>query len=305
MSLSKSFYLGADTLNLGQGDQDVNIVSNNGTNIKINGVIPSDGGGGGVPPVGDVSFIGNLAVNNTGVGGVKGEITFEGADIYHQALVNPGDPIPAPLSYVKFKNLAEKQENQTFTGQNDFAERVRIQLSDGANPPNYTDKITFNTNGNIKCNDINADAGIISNSVICENGPPEDQLIKARQYHFRPNATETTGWVFSQKQPDNPAIPEDNYLMLQNTQATGSLNLVKSSFDPAYPTPFDIVLDPQNGQVKTASSFDAPQVNFRKNAQDSWSISQPPAGDVAENSLIARAPSVFGAFNIFDSTSSP
>jgi hypothetical protein len=93
--------------------------------------------------------------------------------------------------------------------------------------------------------------------------------------------------------------------MLQNTQPTGSFNLVKSTFDINNPTPFDIILDPQNGQVKTATSFDAPQVNFRKNAVDNWSISQPAAGDPAEGTLIARAPTTLGSFNIFDSVSSP
>lgn len=283
--ISDTFNIGKKNMVVGNGKEDFNISSINGHEVRINGIVPGAGGGGGVPAVGDVSFIGNLAVNNTGVGGVKGEITFEGTDIYHQQIVNPGDPIPAPLSYVDYKQLAEKNENQRFVGQNDFAERVRIQLSDGASPPNYTDKITLNTGGNIECVDINNSTQIKSNSVICENGAPEDQLIKARQYHFRPNPTETTGWVFSQKQPDNPAVPEDNYLMLQNKQPTGSLNLVKSSFDPLNPTPFDIILDPQNGQVKTATSFDAPQVNFRKNAVDNWSIYQPPSGDTNETKL--------------------
>ena len=78
MSLSKSFDLGADTLSLGQGDQDVNIVSKNGTNIKINGIVPSDsGGGGGVPAVGDIDFIGNLNCNDVAGGGAKGIITAE------------------------------------------------------------------------------------------------------------------------------------------------------------------------------------------------------------------------------------
>ena len=77
MSLSKIFDLGADTLSLGQGDQDVNIVSKNGTNIKINGVIPSASGGGGVPAVGDIDFIGNLNCNDVAGGGSKGIITAE------------------------------------------------------------------------------------------------------------------------------------------------------------------------------------------------------------------------------------
>jgi hypothetical protein len=77
MSLSTSLNLGADTLILGQGDQDVNIVSTNGTNIKINGIVPSAGGGGGVPAVGDIDFIGNLNCNDVPGGGAKGIITAE------------------------------------------------------------------------------------------------------------------------------------------------------------------------------------------------------------------------------------
>ena len=305
MSLSTSLNLGADTLILGQGDQDVNLVSKNGRDIKINGIVPSAGGGG-VPPIGDVSFVGNLIVNdNIDNLGNKGNIIFGGQDIYHSTPQVPGQPVVDDISYVTFKQLAEKNENQRFIGQNDFAERVRIQLSDGATPPNYTDKITLNKSGNIECVDINNSTEIKTTSVICENGATEDQLVKAREYHFRPNPTETTGWVFSQKPPEDPGTDADNYLMLQNTQTTGSLNLVKSTFDPDSPTPFDIILDPQNGKVKAATSFDAPEVNFRKNAVDNWSISQPPAGDPAEGTLIVRSPNTLGSFNIFDSASTP
>jgi hypothetical protein len=76
MSLSRSLDLGADTLSLGQGDQDVNIVSKNGTNIKINGVIPSAGGGGGSLPItgtGDISITGNITANGDGISNGKME----------------------------------------------------------------------------------------------------------------------------------------------------------------------------------------------------------------------------------------
>ena len=369
MSLSKSFDLGADTLSLGQGDQDVNIVSKNGTNIKINGIVPSDsGGGGGVPAVGDIDFIGNLNCNDVAGGGAKGIITaekkvvsgldgiettgdvnikangnltlegngnisnasgtgkitsgsagieskgdittigahdlvigrdiyFDGQDIYHRTF-NPS----AQQNYKDFKQLPGKNDPNIYTGSNKFRDNaVSIQALNDDVPAVYEDKITLNTDGNINCNEINNNTLLKSNSIICQNGAPESQKVMARQYHFRPNSLETTGWVFSQKPPDNPAIPEDNYLMLQNTQATGSLNLVKSSFDPQNPTQFDIILDPQNGQVKTTTSFDAPQVNFRKNAVDNWSIFQPPAGDANENKLrIQNYQDNAGAVQILD-----
>ena len=71
-----SFSIGANKLLLGEGDSEVNIVSKNGTDIKINGIIPSAGGGG-VPAVGDIDFIGNLNCNDVEGGGAKGIITAE------------------------------------------------------------------------------------------------------------------------------------------------------------------------------------------------------------------------------------
>jgi hypothetical protein len=44
---------------------------------KINGIIPSAGGGSGVPPVGDIDFIGNLNCNDVLGGEAKGIITAE------------------------------------------------------------------------------------------------------------------------------------------------------------------------------------------------------------------------------------
>lgn len=252
----------------------------------------------------EISGTGNLEVKGTGeiktegggniTAGLSGDIQttagdilsgkdiyFEGQDIYHRT----NNPV-ANLSYKDFKQLPGKNDNNVYTGSNKFrSSALSIQALNSAVPAVYEDKITLNTDGNINCNEINNNTILKSNSIICENGSPDSQKVMARQYHFRPNSLETTGWVFSQKAPEAGAPAEDNYLMLQNTQATGSLNLVKSSFDPLNPTPFDIILDPQNGQVKTNNSFDAPQVNFRKNATDAWSIYQPPSGDANQSRL--------------------
>ena len=306
MSYSNSFNIGADNLVLGSATGPVNISSLGGEDILINGVSPG-GGGGGVPAIGDVSFVGNLIVNdNIDNLGDKGNIIFGGQDIYHSTPQVPGQPVVDDISYVTFKQLAEKNETNTFTEINTFKEVVKIQALNTDPVPVFVDKISLNKDGS-----INAEGQLISNGLICENGAPDTNFVKARVFDFRPKGAnaapnnELTGWVFSQKAPEAGAPAEDNYLMLQNTQATGSLNLVKSLFDPQNPTPFDIILDPQNGQVKTTTSFDAPQINFRKNATDAWSISQPPSGDPAQASLTVRAPSVFGSFNIFDSASSP
>ena len=335
MSYSNSFNIGADNLVLGSATGPVNIISLGGEDILINGVLPGGGGGGGgVPAIGDIDFIGNLNCNDVVGGGAKGIITaekkinsgtggiestgdiktqaggdlksgrnifFNGQDIYktYEGIV----PQPANKTYKEYMGLVGTGDNNTFTGDNIFRETIKVQLSDGALPvPTLDDKIILNKDGT-----INADSVIKSSGLICENGAPETNFVKARVFDFRPKGAnaapdnELTGWNFSQKAPEAGAPAEDNYLMLQNTQATGSLNLVKSSFDPHNPTPFDIILDPQNGQVKTATSFDAPQVNFRKNAVDNWSIYQPPAGDANENKLrIQNYQDNAGAVQILD-----
>ncbi len=328
--INESFNIGKKNMIVGNGKQDFDISSINGHEVTINGIVPGAGGGGGIPAIGDVSFEGNLNCNDQPGGGAKGIITaekkivsgldgvfstgeiktgaannihsgkdlvFDGQDVYKSY---PGVVPAIPnKTYKEYKNLIAPTDNNTFTGTNIFRNNaVSIQALNDDAPAVYENTITLNTNGNIQCNDINNSTEVKTTSVICENGSPADQLIKARQYHFRPKSTEVTGWKFSQKPPEDPPISADNYLMLQNTQTTGSFNLVKSTFDPQSPTPFDIILDPQNGQVKTTTSFDAPQINFRKNVIDNWSISQPASGQADQNILKMSAPSLGSQIHI-------
>ncbi len=252
-------------LKIGLSNDDTNNVNiehrNPDKKILINGIEPG-GGGGGIPPIGDVSFVGNLAVNNTGVGGVKGEITFEGTDIYHQALVNPGDPIPAPLSYVDYKQLAEKNENQQFIGQNDFAERVRIQLSDGAPIPTYTDKIILNKSGNIQCIDINNDTQITTGSITCDNGANNE--CKARIFNTRTRGP--NGWNIKQalKEDNPPGNAANNILQIAATQAQVpgipvEVYITSSEYNPSNGDNPNIKLIPStvlNGGRIQAAQFD-------------------------------------------------
>ena len=262
MSLSTSLNLGADTLILGQGDQDVNLVSKNGRDIKINGIVPSAGGGG-VPPIGDVSFVGNLIVNdNIDNLGDKGNIIFGGQDIYHSTPQVPGQPVVDDISYVTFKQLAEKNETNTFTEQNDFAERVRIQLSDGAPIPTYTDKITFNTSGNIECVDINNDTQITTGTITCDNGG--DNECKARIFNTRTSGT--NGWNIKQalEEAAAPANAANNILQIAATQAQAAgipveVYITSSEYDPSNGDNPNIKLIPStilNGGRIQASQFD-------------------------------------------------
>jgi hypothetical protein len=75
--INESFNIGKKNMVVGNGKEDFDITCINGYEVKINGIVPGAGGGGGVPPVGDIDFIGNLNCNDQPGGGSKGIITAE------------------------------------------------------------------------------------------------------------------------------------------------------------------------------------------------------------------------------------
>ena len=294
MSLSKSFDLGADTLSLGQGDQDVNIVSKNGTNIKINGIVPSNGGGGGVPAVGDIDFIGNLNCNDVAGGGAKGIITaekkvvsgldgifssgeiktgaandihsgkdlvFDGDDIY-KAYPNANPP-KNPETYKEFKNLIAPQDNTTFTGTNKFRDNaVSIQALNDDVPAIYEDTITLNTNGNIACETINNVSEITTGTLVCDNGGVNE--CKAKVFNTRTSGT--NGWNIKQalEEASAPGNQANNILQIAATQAQAAgipveVYITSSEYDPTNNDNANIKLIPDtvlNGGKVQAAQFD-------------------------------------------------
>ncbi len=74
MSLSREMNIGSSTLILGQGNEDINIVGREGQNVRINGIVPNAGGGGGGLPiqgVGDIDITGNVYANGDGISNGK------------------------------------------------------------------------------------------------------------------------------------------------------------------------------------------------------------------------------------------
>jgi hypothetical protein len=69
--INESFNIGKKNMIVGNGKEDFDISSINGYEVKINGIVPGAGGGGGVPPVGDIDFIGNLNCNDQPGGGAR------------------------------------------------------------------------------------------------------------------------------------------------------------------------------------------------------------------------------------------
>ena len=260
--ISDTFNIGKKNMVVGNGVDDFDISSINGKQVKINGAVPGSGGGS-IPPIGDVSFVGNLIVDDDGDNlGNKGNIIFGGQDIYHSTPQVPGQPAVDDISYVTFKQLAEKNENQLFTGQNDFAERVRIQLSDGAPIPTYTDKITFNTSGNIACIDINNDTQITTGTITCDNGG--DNECKARIFNTRTSGT--NGWNIKQQKVEAaaPGNAGNNILQIAATQAQAAgipveVFITSSEYDPTNGDNPNIKLIPStvlNGGKIQAAQFD-------------------------------------------------
>ena len=89
--INDTFNIGKKNMVVGNGKEDFNISSINGYEVKINGIVPSAGGGG-VPAVGDIDFIGNLNCNDLPGGGAKGIITAEKKVVSQGNIeVNTGD----------------------------------------------------------------------------------------------------------------------------------------------------------------------------------------------------------------------
>jgi signal peptidase I len=311
MSLSKIFDLGADTLSLGQGDQDVNIVSKNGTNIKINGIIPSAGGGSGVPPVGDIDFIGNLNCNDVVGGGTKGIITaekklvsgiggiettgnidikananltiegngnidqqgngkitsgtagiesrgdiitlgahdlvigkdiyFDGIDIYHRTF-NPEEQ----KSYKDYKELAGLNDNNKFTGSNQFNSNTTefaAKVSVGTRDPVsllFTQNLALNTSGNIESKTINNGTSVQCGNINCGNAGLNE--VRARVFNTRTNEHNLPdGWLIEQGLPNSPAQPLDKVLQIKAQEAGALVSITPSDFIGTNPA---IILDP-------------------------------------------------------------
>ena len=316
MSLSKNFSIGADTLILGDGKSEVNIVSSGGQDIKINGVVPSGGGGGSQLPIngtGDIDITGNITANDVQGGGAKGIITasksmstglgglyssgniqtaasgtihsgssvyFDGQDIYKKY---PGVVPPiADKTYKEYKGLVATGDNSTFTGSNIFRETVLVQTTDGAVPPVLTNQITLNKNGDLQSKNANVDTLIQTGKINCGNGG--DNEVRARQFYTRTNENNSggkEGWSISQQNPSNPADPLDTFLQIKAGEAGGLATITSSDFAGSEPS---IVLDPQN--QATGGKIVSSSLNLGVNSASDFVIEKPKSGAETNNLLV-------------------
>ena len=293
--MSTRFTLGQNTLVLGaNSDQACDIVSFDGEPVKINGIVPSNGGG--VPPVGDVEFIGNLYVNDVQGGGAKGIITaeksmstglgglsstgtiqtnngadivsannyyFDGQDIF-KVTNNQGQI--TNTAYYRYRNLAVKQEANEFTGENHFLDVQYLGTSDNQPTPTYTNNITLDnvsgnitSVGNVSSNSANIDTQITCGNITCDNGGTNS--CKARIFNTRTSGT--NGWDIKQELESN--TPADNILQIHATQqqVVGKpveLYITSSEYDPTLGHNPNIKLIPDT--VLNGGQVQASQVIF-------------------------------------------
>jgi len=328
MAETNRLQLNVDTLVVGSGTsgQDVDIVSYNGADIKINGVVPGGGGGSQLPinGTGDIDIIGNINVNDVQGGGAKGIITasksmstglgglyssgniqtapsgtihsgssmyFDGQDIYKK-YPNVVPAIP-DKTYKEYKGLVATGDNTTFTGNNIFRETVKVQTTDGAVPPVLTDQITLNSNGDLQSKNANVDTLIQTGKINCGNGA--DNEVRAKQFYTRTsenNSGGKEGWSISQQIPSNPADPVDTFLQIKAGEAGGLATIISSDFAGSEPS---IVLDPQN--QATGGKIVSSSLNLGVNAASDFVIEKPKSG-AETNNLLVKVGSTNGTIKI-------
>ena len=258
-------------------------------NILVNGILPSaGGGGGGVPAIGDIDFIGNLNCNdvvgggskgiitaqkkiNSGLGGVEStgliktgatgdihsgkDLLFDGQDIYKSY---PGvEPPIANKTYKDYRGLVATGDNAIFTGEPVFRKTIKLQTSAGVPPAPVvlTDQITLNSNGTIQCANANIGAALTVGTITCDNGGTNE--CKARVFNTRTSGID--GWSMKQDTPSVPAAFGDNVLQFTASQAGSFLTVASSDHDPSSGVLPSIIIDPvtvaNGGRIQCAETI--------------------------------------------------
>ena len=324
MEYPRTSYINGKTIVIGntslKATEQVDIISSNGTEIKINGVVPGSGSGalpiddagdiklnpGNLICVGDgnntgkidaekltintgdititqgklevvagkievtnnnveISGTGNLQVKGNGeiktegggniTAGLAGDIQtttgdivsgndiyFEGQDIYHRT----NNPV-ANLSYKDFKQLAGKNDNNVFTGSNqfnsnttEFAAKVSVGTRDGGGL--FTQNLALNTSGNVESKTINNGTQIQCGNINCGNAALNE--VRARVFNTRTNENNSPdGWLIEQALPNSPAEQVDRILQIKAQEASAYITITPSDFTGTDPA---IILDPNN-----------------------------------------------------------
>jgi hypothetical protein len=157
-------------------------------------------------------------------------IYFDGVDLYKRTLVAG---VPSDTSYVIYKQLAEKNNANTFTAVNTFSNNIVM---------NGTGKSLTNPGGTIGSNTANIATGITCGTVDCDNGGTNK--CSAKEFATRTSGASTTGWAMKQDAPSVPAVFSDNVLQFTASQAGSFITVASSDYDPSSGIFPSILIDP-------------------------------------------------------------
>ena len=200
-----------------------------------------------------INAVGNITTNVTGDIHSGRELIFDGQDLYKSY---PGVVPAIPnKTYKDYKGLVATGDNAIFTGEPVFRKTIKVQTSDGAVPPAFTDQITLNSNGTIQCANANIGAALTVGTITCDNGGTNE--CKARVFNTRTSGTD--GWSMKQDTPSVPAAFGDNVLQFTASQAASFITVASSDHDPSSGVLPSIIIDPvtvaNGGRIQCAETI--------------------------------------------------
>jgi len=254
----------------GSGDLSINsgdILMASG-NLTQSGAGKINTGTGGLDSYGDIQTIGahDLVIGNN--------IYFDGTDVFHRT-ENGG--VITNTSYKDFKQLAGKNDNNIYTGTNDFADAVRLGTESGGT---FTPSgLTLNTSGTLQSVNINNSTLLQCGNINCGNGGTNQ--IRCTEIITRTSENSSTdGWKIRQEAPSNPAGFFDKVLDFQGQEADAYM-VVRSNDNTIFP---NIVLNPRTdalgGLVVTQS------LSLGEGGATDYILEQPKSGADTNNLLI-------------------
>ena len=237
-------------------------------NLEQGGTGKITSGSGGVESYGDITTVGakDLIIGNN--------IYFDGTDIFKRTQ-NPAQDI----SYKIFKGLIAKNDNNIFTGTNDFANTVRLGTESGGV---FTESgLTLNTSGTLQSVNINNSTLLQCGNINCGNGGTNE--IRCKKIKTRTNEDDVNnpdGWSITQQAPSNPVDGFDKVLDLQAGE-TGGFCVIRSLDSQTGP---NITLDPRTDAL--GGRVVCNEVALGNGGASSFTMGQPKSGADVSNALL-------------------
>lgn len=269
----------------------------------VDGDISTNDGNVRVQGTGFISCGTTITANGNISTGVSADINtgrdfiFNGQDIYKSY---PGIVPAIPnKTYKDYRGLVGTSDNAIFTGEPVFRQTVKVQTSDGANPPNLTDQITLNSNGTIQCSNANIGTALTVGTVTCDNGGTNE--CKARVFNTRTSGT--NGWTIKQalEEAAAPQNAANNILQFAATQAQVAgiptqIYVTASDYDPSQGDSPSVIIDP----VTTASGGRVLSSQFELGTTGSRFVLKQDVGGPLNQVLQVNAPSATGEVRFKD-----